>query len=431
MSVTSLPTAPPAASQRRAIAVLFAAAGLMNAAIAAASPVSTLIAAERWGAALAAAPNTAAIIGTGAGAVALSRARERWGWRAGLVAGYAAAAAGGALTMAAAIGGHAVVLCAGMLLIGLGNAGALLSRYAAAEHQPAGRRGFAIGVVVWAGALGAVGGPLLLAPAGEVGARLGWVAFAGPFLLAAVAGMLAAVATLALPRRHGHAGLPREGGKAAATPARQRDGGNVAATPARLRDDRGAQVRGGRVRTLVRTPAARWAFAVMAAAQVVMGAVMTAAPLGIHEHHDGLGVVGAALSAHALGMFALSPLTGWLIDRVGARPVMLAGLVTMLVATVQLAIAPHDEALRVAALFQLGYGWNLCFVGGSGSLATGLPEADRAGVEGAVDGAVWGLAAVAALASTAAYATGGYPLIAAASTTLLALVAVRHPRAAT
>jgi MFS family permease len=391
MTFTLAPAAPPAATHRRATAVLFVAAGLMNAALAAASPVSTLIAADRVGAAAAALPNTAAILGTGAGAIVLSRARSRWDWRTSLVAGYLAAAVGGVLAVFAAAGGHVVALCAAMALIGLGNAGALLSRYAAAEHQPERRRGFAIGVVVWAGALGAVGGPLLLAPASDVAGGAGWVAFTGPFLVAAMAGALAAAATLALP----------------AEPERRQ------VVRSRLP-----------VRALLRTPAARWSFAVMAVAQVVMGAVMTAAPLGMHLHHEGLGVVGTALSAHALGMFALSPLTGWLLDRIGARPVMLAGLVTMLVATAQTAIAPHDEALRVAALFLLGYGWNLCFVGGSGSLATGLPAADRTAVEGAVDGAVWGLAAVAALASTAAFASGGYLLLAGIAGTLLALVAV-------
>jgi len=397
MTVISLAAAPQTTSHRRATAVLFVASGLMNAALAAASPVSTLITAERLGTAIAAAPNTAAILGTGVGAIALSRARERWGWRASLIAGYLAAAIGGGLAIPAVVGGDVFALCVAMLLIGLGNAGALLSRYAAAEHHPVGRRGFAIGVVVWAGALGAVGGPLLLVPASDVGVGLGWVAFAGPFLLAALAATLAAAAILALPAP---APTGRESTRAGAGRSR---------IP---------------LRVMIGTPAARWSFAVMAVAQVVMAAVMTAAPLGMHQHHDGLGVVGAALSAHALGMFALSPLTGWLLDRIGARPVMLAGLITMLVATLQLAIAPHDEALRVAALFQLGYGWNLCFVGGSGSLATGLPAADRAGVEGAVDGAVWGLTAVAALASTAAFASGGYPLIAVIAGTLLASVAV-------
>ena len=37
---------------------------------------------------------------------------------------------------------------------------------------------------------------------------------------------------------------------------------------------------------------------------------------------------------------------------------------------------------RAVALFLLGYGWNLCFLGGGSQLATGLPSAARADVEG-------------------------------------------------
>lgn len=40
-----------------------------------------------------------------------------------------------------------------------------------------------------------------------------------------------------------------------------------------------------------------------------MVAVMTAAPLDMHMHGHGPGMIGTALSKHTLGMFALSPLT--------------------------------------------------------------------------------------------------------------------------
>jgi MFS family permease len=167
------------------------------------------------------------------------------------------------------------------------------------------------------------------------------------------------------------------------------------------------------LRQLVRAPAARSALAVMATAQVVMVAVMTAAPLDMHVHGAGLGSVGVALSAHTLGMFALSPLTGRLLDRAGSRPVMLAGLLTLAIASGLAAAGPRGDAvLRTASLFLLGYGWNLCFVGGSGRLARDLPAADRARAEGAVDATVWGLAATASLASTAILATGGYAVLA-------------------
>jgi MFS family permease len=152
--------------------------------------------------------------------------------------------------------------------------------------------------------------------------------------------------------------------------------------------------------------------------------VMTAAPLDMHMHGQGLGSVGATLSAHTLGMFAFSPLTGRLLDTVGARPVMFAGLCTLTVAAVLAATTPESDApLRTGALFLLGYGWNLCFVGGSGRLARDLPESSRASVEGAVDATVWGLAAVASLTSTMALSAGGYAALAWVACALLAVPA--------
>ena len=141
----------------RATATLFATAALMNAAMAAASPVSTIVAADRLGAAWGGVPNTAGIVGTGIGAIVLTRATNRWGWRASLALGYVAATVGGALAIPAVAGSDITILSIGMLLLGLGNAGALLSRYAAADLYPLQRRGFAIGTVVWAGAGAASG----------------------------------------------------------------------------------------------------------------------------------------------------------------------------------------------------------------------------------------------------------------------------------
>jgi MFS family permease len=346
--------------------------------MATASPVSTIVAADGLGASWSAVPNTAGIVGTGIGAVVLTWAVNQWGRRASLMLGYAAATVGAGLAIQAVAAADVVALSLGMLLLGLGNAAALLSRYAAADLYPPQRRGFAISTVVWAGTIGAVGGPLLLMPSSDAARRLGWAALTGPFVLAVLAcGVAVAVAA---------------GGRA-----------------------RGVRSSQSRVplRELIQTPAARSALAIMVTAQVVMVAVMTAAPLDMHLHGHGLGSVGVAMAAHTLGMFGLSPVTGWLLDRVGTRPVMLAGLVTLVIATGLAATTPDGQVLyRAVALFLLGYGWNLCFVGGSARLARDLPTADRARVEGAVDAAVWGVAATASLASTMILAAVGYHVLA-------------------
>ncbi len=380
----------PAAARTRPMAGLFAGAALMSAAMATASTVSTIMVADRLGTGWGGIANTAGVAGTGIGALLLTRLAARRGRAASLASGYLAATVGGAVAAVAVAAGDVAGLVVGMLLLGLGNAAAQLSRYAAADLHPADRRGRALGVIVWAGTLGAVGGPLLLAPAETLAQRLGWPGLTGPYAFALAATALAATAaTWTAPRW-----VP---GEPAPTPARG----------------------------LLRAPSARGALAVMTTGQVVMVAVMTAAPLDMHRHGHGLGPIGLALSAHTLGMFALSPLTGRLVDRLGSGPVMVTGLVALVAACAAAASAPQDHAAaRAAALFLLGYAWNLCFVGGSGALARDLPAGDRVRVEGTVDAAVWGAAAVASLGSTAVLAAGGYGLLAAGSGLLVLLPVV-------
>ncbi|URN05513.1 MFS transporter [Actinomadura madurae] len=378
-------------TRSRPMAALCSGTALMNASMAVASATGTLVAADRLGAGWGGVPATAGIVGTGLGALALTRLARRTGRRRSFVLGYAAAAAGACLAAAAVASGDVVGLCLGMLLLGLGNAGAQLSRYAAADLHPAGRRGFAIGLVVWCAAAGAVGGPLLLDPSGTAAAGAGLPAFTGPYLLALLTCAGAAFAATAGPR-------------GAAT---------TRATPS--------------MRELARTLAARSALVVMVTAQVVMVAVMTAAPLEMHMHGDGLGTVGMTLSAHTLGMFALSPVTGRLFDRHGARPVILGGLLTLALSTAAAAVLTGPSG-RALALFALGYGWNLCFVGGSGLLARDLPEEQRPHAEGAVDAAVWMIAAAASLLSTVVLSAGGYAVLAWTSCAAALLVALGRSR---
>ncbi|MDL4816096.1 MFS transporter [Actinomadura opuntiae] len=368
------------AVRARPMAALCTGTALMNAAMAMASVAGTLAAADRLGAGWGGVPATAGIVGTGAGALALTRAARRLGRRRVLAGGYLAAAAGACLAAAGIARGDLVALCAGMLMLGLGNAGAQLSRYAAADLYPPGRRGSAIGLVVWAAAIGAVGGPLLLDASGGPARDLSLPPLAGPFLLAFLATAAAAVAATAT------AGAPP-------VTDPPRDGPRVS------------------VRSLLRGPVTRPALVVMVTAQVVMVAVMTAAPLAMRMDGDGLGMVGMTLSAHTLGMFALSPVTGRLVDRCGARPVMVAGVAALAVSA-GLAAAGGGAWIRTSALFLLGYAWNLCFVGGSGQLASELPESERTDIEGTVDAAVWTIAAAAGLLSTVLMSAAGYGVLA-------------------
>ena len=151
----------------------------------------------------------------------------------------------------------------------------------------------------------------------------------------------------------------------------------------------------------------------MVAAQLAMVAVMTMTPLQLQDHGHGLDVVGWVLSAHLFGMFALAPLSGRIADRWGPRVTINAGLGVLALSAATALAAPtaHTSGLPVA-LFLLGYGWNLVFVGGSAQLSRDLAPETRSRLQGTVDAVVWSASALAGLGSGQLFAGGGYALVA-------------------
>lgn len=339
------------------------AAALMNAAMVAASAVSAIVIADDLGPALAGLPNTAGVLGTAVGATAVGRWTVRFGRAQALRTGYGVGVVGGALTVLAAVGAPIALLFVGMFLLGVGNAASLLSRYAAADAVPVARRARAMSTVVWASTAGAAGGPFLMAPSQSFATHIGLPAFAGPFLLALTA-VFAALLASSVVR-----GAP-------VVPAASSTG------------------------SARRTPV--FAAAVMVVGHLVMVALMTAVPVHVHSHGGGLGVLGAMLSAHTLGMFALSPVTGWWIDRRGARPVVRTGLGLLVVSGLLIALT---GPLFTPALFLLGYAWNLCYLGGSAQLGS-------AELESRVESSIWTVAALATAASPWLFTLGGFPVLA-------------------
>jgi MFS family permease len=367
-------------TQRRSLIGLCAGVSFMHMAMVDASAVATLLFAERVGPTWSGMPPTAGVLGTAVGTIALSRMMAGRGRRAGLLAGYGVAAIGGVLAIIGVASDTIVLLVGAMALLGFGNGAAQLSRYAAAEMYPIDRRGFGLSAVVWAGTIGAVAGPALIAPAARLG---GGDSFGGVFLLVMAVVVGAWAASASLPRRLARA-LP-EGHKWAGV--------------------MGAGALGEAARV-------RLALAAMVTGQVVMAAVMTMTPLYMHDHGHGLAAVGSVLSAHTLGMFALSPISGRITDRFGSRVAIGSGLSIMAAAAVIAIAAPSDGgAVLPAALFLLGFGWNLGHVGGSSLLSHGLETTDRMRVQGSVDGVVWGAAALATLSSGAIFGIGGYTLL--------------------
>jgi MFS family permease len=155
----------------------------------------------------------------------------------------------------------------------------------------------------------------------------------------------------------------------------------------------------------------------MAVANFVMILVMTMVPIHVSEHHDGLQVVGLAVSAHVAGMYALSPLTGWLSDRLGRAPVISLGGLWLLAAGTLITMAgSNGTTVLIFGVVLLGIGWNFGLIGGSTLLTDAVPEFDRPRVQGIAD-------ASAGIAGIVASVLSGL-LLSAAGFAALGLVAV-------
>jgi len=384
------------------MAVLFTGAAALNTAIVGATTVSTLIASDAKGDGWSGIPNAAVVAGTALGALYLGVLIGKKGQRTSLILVYSLAVAGGLLAFLGGVLASLTVLLPGLVLLGIGNGAAGLVRYTAAELFPANRKAFALSIIVWAGTIGAIAGPALLAPAAASARFFGLPEWSGAIGFAALLSAIAMVASMTMPR----AAFPAVGP--------QRPPLTLARVLAALR------------RRTVLVPLVS-----MAAAHVTMVAVMTMTPLQLHHQGHGLDVVGFVLSAHMIGMFALAPLSGKIADRVGGRATIIAGVGVLVLAAVTVVAAPtaHTTGLPLA-LFLLGYGWNLVFVGSSALLSRDLADDERTQLQGVIDALVWSASGLGGIIAGGLFGLGGYALVAVVAAVLaltpLALVAQRN-----
>jgi predicted MFS family arabinose efflux permease len=143
-------------------------------------------------------------------------------------------------------------------------------------------------------------------------------------------------------------------------------------------------------------PRAAFAFVTIVVAHTVMGAVMTMTPVSMSEHGAGLTVVGITISGHLLGMYAFSPVVGWLSDRIGHLSTVVAGQAVFMVSAVLSGLGHDSVGMLMAGLFLLGLGWSFSLVAGSAMLSEATPAALRPAVQGSSDTAMNVVAAVGA-----------------------------------
>ena len=391
-------------ARRRSTRLLVGSAALGSTAYITAGTVSALVARDLTeGVALAGAAGSAGIVGAAVGASLLSAIMGRRGRRIGLSAGYVFSVVGAFISIAAVTNGSFVLLLLGTFLIGFGNSANQLTRYGAADMAAPARRAWVIGIVVWAGTVGAVLGPNLVAPAARAAESLGLPYLSGPYLAPILFAGAAAILLFVWLRPDPYA-LAYEHAPTDAYGERQR------ARP---------------LGELLAQPAVAIAVTALVVGQVTMVVIMTMTPLHMADHGHDLASVGFVISAHTAGMFALAPVSGRLTVMIGPLNAILGGAGILALAGVLAAVAPPDGGgMLTLALFLLGYGWNLGFVAGSSLIAERTTAADRTRTEGAVDSIVWASSAVASLASGVVLAIAGFSALGIIGAAVLALPVV-------
>jgi len=79
--------------------------------------------------------------------------------------------------------------------------------------------------------------------------------------------------------------------------------------------------------------------------------------------------------------------------------------------------------MLLAALFLLGFGWNLGYVAGSAMLTGGVSVVERTRIQGLADGLVWSTSALASLGSGVLLAAAGYAALGVLGAILLVIPA--------
>jgi MFS family permease len=356
-----------AAIQRRTLGVLSAGAVLGGLAVAGSVAAGSLIASSVAGSEAAAGlAQTAGVLGAAVLALPLARIALSRGRRAALSTGYGIGALGAVVVVVAAVQESLPLILLGCFLVGVASASSYQARYAATDLAEEHHRARDLSWVVWAGTIGAVAGPNLLGLSGNLGEALGLPRLAGPYAVGAV---LLALASLNLFT------FLRPDPYLTATAHRVAAGG--VHTAPRLRD--GIEHLRGRPRAIL-------GIAAISLGHVVMVMVMVMTPVHMAHVDVTLQLVGLVISVHVAGMYALSPVVGWLVDRLGRIPVVVMGVVILASACVVAGLAPGDNVTMLGVgLFLLGLGWSCTLIAGSAIVTDEVSAVERPAVQGLSD----------------------------------------------
>src|SRR3954451_1540186 len=245
----------------------------------------------------------------------------------------------------------------GLALCGAGQTIVLLSRAASAEMFPPERRARGMSIVLFGVVSGAIWGPLVFGPmfSGRTytadDLTVPWIA-AGAFTL------------VGLLLSFGVRPDPKELSKRYATP-------EETGAPAPLPE-------------ILRRPGVAPAMVAAVASFAVMAGVMNLAGYVAVGHHHAQGSIFTIISLHIVGMYGLVLVIGDVIERLGRRTSMVAGLLVMAASNAGLIWLDSIAGMSLS-LFGLGLGWALAYIAATTELVDLAGPAERGRLIGATD----------------------------------------------
>jgi MFS family permease len=306
---------------------------------------------------------TSAVLGAAALALPLARLTAKGGRRLALSVGYIAGVIGSIFAITGGAQRNIFLMLIGTFLVGAASAAGYQARFAAIDLATNETRAKQLSFVVWGSTIGAVAGPNLMEPAGNLAEGFGLPRLVGPYMISATTLLFASVVILIFLRPDPYLVANKENlersKKGSTKPALKHIGNN---------------------------PKALFAILSIAVGHVAMVSVMVMTPVHMAHVDVSLTIIGLVISVHVLGMYAFSPLVGSLSDRFGRVRIIQIGVLTLLLSTIISGKAQADDAYTLGVgLFLLGLGWSCTLIAGSTLLSESVSAEFKASSQGASD----------------------------------------------
>ena len=307
---------------------------------------------------------TSSVLGAAALALPLARLTSRGGRRLALSVGLIAGVIGSLLAIFGGSRENIYLMLTGTFLVGAASAAGYQARFAAIDLATNEKRAKQLSFVVWGSTIGAVTGPNLMEPSGNLAESFGLPRLTGPYLISAVTLALAVLVIQLFLRPDPYLTAAKDSG---------------AATLPRVK----TKVALKHIRSNAR---ASFAIASIAIGHIAMVAVMVMTPVHMAHVDVTLTKIGLVISVHVLGMYAFSPLVGALTDRLGRLRVIQIGVAILLSSALISGFARADDAITLGiGLFLLGLGWSCTLIAGSALLTESVSPEFKSASQGASD----------------------------------------------